>query len=38
MIFKKRWRHMFEKEDGPSEDETRWRSIEVPSLEGHRKF
>jgi GT2 family glycosyltransferase len=38
MIFKKRWRHMFEKEDGPSEDKTRWRSIEVPSLEGHRKF
>ena len=36
MLFKKRWRHMFEKEDGPSDEETRWRSIELLSPEGER--
>ncbi len=36
-IFKKRWRHMFEKEHGPSEDETRWKVIEMPSPDGRRK-
>ena len=38
LLFKQRWQHMFEKEDGPSEEETRWRQIEVPSLGGFRKF
>ena len=37
MLFKKRWRHMFEKENGPSDEETRWRSIEMPSPEGERR-
>jgi GT2 family glycosyltransferase len=37
LIFKERWRHMFENEDGPSDDETRWKVIEMPSLEGRRK-
>jgi GT2 family glycosyltransferase len=27
MLFKKRWRHMFEQEDGPSEAETQWRRL-----------
>ncbi len=27
MLFKKRWRHMFEKEDGPSDEETVWKPI-----------
>ena len=27
LLFKKRWRHMFENEDGPSEDEVRWRRV-----------
>ena len=38
LLFKQRWRHMFEKEDGPSDEETRWRPIEAPTLEGRRKF
>lgn len=37
MEFKKRWRHMFEKEDGPSDAETRWKFMEMPSLEGRRR-
>ena len=37
MLFKRRWRHMFEKEDGPPDDETQWRVIEMPSLEGPRR-
>jgi hypothetical protein len=27
MLFKERWRHMFEHEDGPPDDETRWKRI-----------
>ena len=27
MIFKQRWRHMFEKEDGPADSETLWKPI-----------
>lgn len=27
MIFKQRWRHMFEKEDGPPDEETIWKPI-----------
>jgi len=38
LLFKQRWRHLFETEDGPSEEETHWRPIEVPSLGGFRKF
>ena len=37
MIFKKRWRHMFEKENGPPDEQTQWKVIEMPSLEGRRK-
>jgi GT2 family glycosyltransferase len=37
MLFKKRWRRMFEKENGPSDEETRWKSIEMPSLKGRRR-
>lgn len=28
MLFQKRWRHLFEQEDGPDEDACRWRKIE----------
>ena len=28
MVFKRRWHHMFERENGPADAETRWRSIE----------
>ncbi len=37
MLFKQRWRHMFEKENGPSDEETRWEVIEMPSLHGRRR-
>jgi len=37
LLFKQRWRHRFEKEDGPPDEATRWRTIEMPSLEGRRK-
>jgi len=37
MLFKRRWRRMFEREDGPSDEECRWQKIEVPSLEGRRR-
>jgi GT2 family glycosyltransferase len=33
LLFKKRWKHMFEREDGPADDETRWRKIKLPSFE-----
>jgi GT2 family glycosyltransferase len=36
LLFKQRWRHMFEKEGGPSDAECRWERIEVPSLDGRR--
>jgi GT2 family glycosyltransferase len=36
MLFKQRWRHMFEREDGPPDSACRWRRITVPSLDGHR--
>ena len=38
LLFKQRWRHMFEREDGPSDEETKWKTMEVPSLDGMRKF
>jgi len=34
MRFKERWRHMFEQEDGPSDEEAQWRIIDMPSLGG----
>ncbi len=37
LLFKERWRHMFEKENGPSDAETRWEVIEMPSLHGRRR-
>jgi len=37
MLFKKRWRHMFENEDGPSDADTIWQTIEIPSIEGLRR-
>ena len=36
-VFKRRWRHMFENENGPSDEETKWRVIEMPSPDGPRK-
>jgi len=36
LLFKKRWRHMFENEDGPPDTECRWQKIEMPSLDGKR--
>lgn len=36
MLFKKRWRHMFENEDGPEDSECTWEPITMPSLEGER--
>ncbi|NOZ21937.1 MAG: glycosyltransferase family 2 protein [Planctomycetes bacterium] len=36
MLFKKRWRHVFEQEDGPPDSETKWKKIEMPSLHGRR--
>jgi len=37
MLFKRRWKHLFETEDGPSDAETQWKPIDMPSLEGHRR-
>jgi len=34
LTFKKRWRHMFEKEAGPPDEATRWRPLELRSIEG----
>ena len=36
MLFKQRWRHMFEQEDGPADSACKWKKIEMPSLEGRR--
>jgi GT2 family glycosyltransferase len=33
MLFKKRWQHMFSREDGPADAETRWRRISPRRLE-----
>lgn len=32
-LFKQRWRHMFEKENGPSDSETKWRNIPTHSID-----
>ncbi len=36
MLFKERWRHVFEKEDGPPDSECRWVPITMPGPEGER--
>ncbi|MFP4027046.1 MAG: glycosyltransferase family 2 protein [Candidatus Brocadiia bacterium] len=36
IIFKKRWRHMFKKEDGPPDSECKWEKITMESLDGKR--
>lgn len=33
LIFKSRWRHMFEREGGPSDEELRWRDLPKKSVE-----
>ncbi len=33
LIFKNRWRHMFERENGPSDEELRWRELPKRSVE-----
>ncbi len=33
LLFKERWRHMFERESGPAESEARWRRVERRPLE-----
>lgn len=33
LLFKKRWRHIFEKENGPSDSETKWAQIPVRGIE-----
>ena len=37
MLFKERWRHMFENEDGPSDESCRWARITLPSFDGPRE-
>ena len=34
LTFKRRWRHMFEAEDGPPDAECAWKIIEAPSIAG----
>ncbi len=36
MLFKERWRHMFEKEDGPPDSECKWVPITMPGPDGER--
>jgi hypothetical protein len=33
LLFKKRWRHLFEAESGPPDSETAWRRLRVSKLE-----
>lgn len=33
MLFKRKWRHMFENEDGPLDRDTKWRTIEAHGLD-----
>ena len=37
MRFKKRWRHMFEQEDGPSDEDAQWQKVDMPSLDGPKR-
>ena len=36
LTFKKRWRHIFQSENGPADEETRWKFMDLPSLDGRR--
>ena len=36
MLFKERWHHMFEKEDGPPDEACQWEPITMEGLEGKR--
>lgn len=36
MTFKQRWRHMFATENGPDEEDTHWKFMDLPSLDGPR--
>lgn len=36
LLFKERWRHLFEKEDGPADSECRWTRLRMTSLDGER--
>jgi len=36
LLFKRRWRHMFEREQGPPDSECKWVPITMPSPEGRR--
>ena len=33
MLFKQRWRHMFERENGPADSEAKWRNIETRRID-----
>lgn len=33
LLFKERWRHLFENEDGPPDEDTAWRDIATPAFE-----
>jgi len=37
MLFKKRWRHMFEQEDGPADGDCRWERIAAASLDDAKR-
>jgi len=34
MLFRRRWRHVYEAEDGPDDDVWRWQAIERPRIDG----
>jgi GT2 family glycosyltransferase len=36
LLFKERWRHVFQREDGPPDEACRWQRIDVPSMKGRR--
>ena len=36
LLFKERWRHAFEREDGPADADCRWVPITMPGLNGER--
>jgi GT2 family glycosyltransferase len=38
MLFKQRWRHLFEQEDGPADADTRWRPIPPTDLAAIREM
>ena len=38
LLFKRRWRHMFETEDGPDDAETTWRDVETRELDTIREL